>query len=128
MSTNFLNAVTGEVVNAAVRIHMKLGPGLLESVYESLLARELAIKGLHIERQKAISIDFEGMSFPNAFTPDLIIENAVVVEVKSIAAFKDVHEKQLLTYIQLLDYRVGLLLNFGLPVMRDGIKRMVNNF
>ena len=121
-----LNLITGEVVHTALRIHSKLGPGLLESVYESILARDLDRKGLTVERQKAISFDFDGLWFGDAFRVDLIVERAVVIEVKSVAAFAPAHEKQLLTYLRLLDYRVGLLLNFGAPLMKDGIKRMVH--
>jgi GxxExxY protein len=121
-----LNLITGEVVHTALRIHQKLGPGLLESVYETILARDLARKGLTVERQKAISFDFDGLWFEDAFRVDLIVERAVIIEVKSVTAFAAAHEKQLLTYLRLLDYRVGLLLNFGAALMKDGIKRIVH--
>lgn len=121
-----LNTVTGNVVDAAIRIHTKLGPGLLESVYETILARDLAARGLHIQRQKPVSFDFEGLWFEDAFRVDLLIERQVVVEIKSTTGIAPAHEKQLLTYLRLLDCRVGLLLNFGAPYLREGIRRIVN--
>lgn len=121
-----LNTVTGNVIDAAIRIHSRLGPGLLESVYETILARDLAARGLHIERQKPVSFDFEGLWFEDAFRLDLLVERKVVVEIKSATNIAPAHEKQLLTYLRLLDCRVGLLLNFGAPYMRDGIKRIAN--
>lgn len=122
-----LNVVTGGIVDAAYRIHSRIGPGLLESVYEMILARELERRGLRVERQKAVSFEFEELRFENAFRADLIVEGAVLVEVKSVATIADVHKKQLLTYLKLLDYRVGLLLNFGAPLMKDGIERIANH-
>ena len=121
------NAITGSIVSAAVRIHSKLGPGLLESVYETVLARDLIRMGFRVERQKGVCFDFEGLWFDDAFRIDLLVQDAVVVEVKSVAAIAKVHEKQLLTYIRLLDCRVGLLLNFGAPLLKNGIRRIVNN-
>ena len=121
-----LNDITGHVVNAAVRIHSKLGPGLMESVYETILARDLSNQGFGVERQKWISFDFEGLWFDDACRADIIVDRAVIVEVKSTATILPRHEKQLLTYLRLLDYRVGLLLNFGAPLMKDGIKRIAN--
>ena len=121
-----LNDITGHVVNAAVRIHSRLGPGLMESVYETILARDLSNQGFGVERQKWISFDFEGLWFDDACRADIIVDRAVIVEVKSVAIILPRHEKQLLTYLRLLDYRVGLLLNFGAPLMKDGIKRIAN--
>jgi iron complex transport system substrate-binding protein len=123
-----LDRITGDIVNAAIHIHSRLGPGLLESVYETIIARDLSRKGWFVETQKAICFDYEGLWFDNVFRADLIVEHAVVVEVKSLPALLPVHEKQLLTYLRVLDYRVGLLLNFGVAMMRDGIKRMVNGY
>ena len=121
-----LNEVSGEIVDAAVRLHTKLGPGLLESVYEVLLAHELRKRGLKVERQKPVPIEFEGTHFDEGFRADLIVEESVVVELKSIETLAPVHAKQLLTYLRLLDCRLGLLINFGAPVLRDGIRRIVN--
>ena len=121
-----LNTVTGIVIDAAIRIPVGLGPGLLESVYETILARDLAGRGLLVERQKSVSFDFEGLWFEDAFRVDLLVERSVVVEIKSVATIASAHEKQLLTYLRLLDCRVGLLLNFGAAYMKDGIKRIAN--
>jgi iron complex transport system substrate-binding protein len=121
-----LNEITGRVVDAAVRIHTCLGPGLMESVYEVVLARDLERAGLRVERQKAVSFEFEGLRFDDAFRVDLIVESSVVIEIKSVTDLVAIHEKKLLTYLRLLDYRVGLLLNFGAPLMKHGIKRIAN--
>ena len=121
-----LNEISGTIVDAAVRIHKALGPGLLESVYVAVLARDLARGGCFIERQKPVSFDFEGMWFEDAFRVDLVVDHAVLVEVKSVLHLAPVHGKQLLTYLRLLDHRLGLLLNFGAPVMKDGIIRIAN--
>lgn len=128
MRISDLNAITGDAVHAALRIHAKLGPGMLESIYEAVLVRDLTNRGYAVERQKEISFTFEGMRFENALKLDILVENAVVIEVKSAARIHPVHEKQLLTYLRLLDLRLGLLLNFGSPLMKDGIKRMINGF
>ena len=121
-----LNKISGEIVDAAFKIHSKLGPGLLELVYEIILAKELEKRGFVVERQKAIPIEFEGTRFDEGFRADLIIENAVIVELKSVEQIATVHSKQLLTYLRLLDYRLGLLINFGAPVLKEGIKRIAN--
>jgi iron complex transport system substrate-binding protein len=123
-----LNAITSAAVSAALRIHAVLGPGLLESVYEAVLARDLIRNGFRVERQKEVSFSFEGLRFENALKVDLLVEEAVVIELKSVAVITAVHEKQLLTYVKLLDVRLGLLLNFGAPLMKDGIKRMINGY
>jgi GxxExxY protein len=128
MSDSDLNRITGAAVNAALRIHAKLGPGMLESVYEAVLARDLASRGYMIERQKEVSFSFEGLRFENALKLDILVENAVIIEVKSAVKITPVYEKQLLTYLRLLDLRLGLLLNFGAPLMKDGIRRVVNRF
>ena len=126
MEKDGLNQISGQIVDAAFHIHSKLGPGLLESVYEVILAKELERRGLYVERQKSIPIEFEGLHFEEGFRADLIVERAVIVELKSVEVLAPVHPKQLLTYLRLLDYRLGLLINFGAPVLKDGIKRIVN--
>ena len=120
------NAISGTIVDAAFHIHRALGPGVLESVDEAVLARELERRGLKVERQKPVPIEFEEMLFEEGFRADLIVENCVVVELKSVEELSRVHSKQLLTYLCLLDYRLGLLINFGAPVIKDGIHRIVN--
>ncbi len=121
-----LNRITGAVIDAAVGIHTRLGPGLLESVYEIVLARDLARRGYRVERQKPVSFEYDGLEFDNAFRVDLVVQNAVIVEVKSVAVLPAVFEKQVLTYLRLMDLRVGLLLNFAVPLLRQGIRRIVN--
>ena|SRR5436190_16680107 len=122
-----LDDITGQIVDAAVGIHSGLGPGLLESVYEMILVAKLQRRGLRADRQRAITFPYDGMVFENGFRVDLVVEDRVLVEVKSVERHAAVHPKQLLTYLRLMDLRVGLLLNFGFPLMRDGIERVVND-
>ena len=121
-----INQVAQQIVDAAYHIHTRLGPGLLESIYEPILTRVLEQRGLMVERQRPIPLEFEGLQFKEAFRADLIVERSVVVELKSIEHLAPVHAKQLLTYVRLLDLRLGLLINFGAPLIKDGIKRIVN--
>ncbi|MGD9611649.1 MAG: GxxExxY protein [Kiritimatiellia bacterium] len=122
-----LDEITGAIVDAAVKLHQGLGPGLLESVYESLLAQELGRRGFRAERQKPISFEFDGLCFEEGFRIDLLVEGAVVVELKSVEAVSSVHKKQLLTYLRLLRLPVGLLVNFGAATLREGLSRIVNH-
>jgi iron complex transport system substrate-binding protein len=121
-----LDDITGTVVDVALRIHRGLGPGLLESAYEVILAALLARRGLRVERQVPVDFSFEGIEFEQAFRVDLLVEDRVVVEVKSVERIARVHPKQVLTYLRLMNLRVGLLLNFGAPTMKEGTKRVVN--
>ena len=121
-----LNLLSGAIIDAAFHIHVKLGPGLLESVYHRILARDLIRRGYFVESKKPISFEYEGLWLEDAFRPDLIVERCVVVEIKSVSAFTAVHEKQLITYLKILDCRLGLLINFNTALIRDGIKRVVN--
>jgi len=122
-----LDDITGEIVDAAYKLHVQLGPGLLESVYEMILAKELERRGLSVERQKTVSFEYNGMFFDDAFRVDLLVEGRVIVELKSVEKFAPVHSKQLLTYLRLLKLQVGLLLNFGAATMKEGVDRIVNN-
>ena len=122
-----LDDITGAIVDASIRLHRELGPGLLESVYETLLARSLEQRGLRVQRQRAVGFSYDGLELEHAFKADLVVEERVIVEVKSIERFAPVHPKQLLTYLRLMNLRVGLLLNFGAPRMKEGIKRVVND-
>lgn len=115
-----------EIVDAAFHIHKALGPGLLETVYEVVLARELELRGLRVIRQKAVPISFKGLCFDEGFRTDLIVEERVIVELKSVVQVAPVHKKQLLTYLRLADKRLGLLINFGSAVFKDGTSRVVN--
>ena len=114
------NQIAKEVVDAAVKIHTKLGPGLLESVYEAVLARELERRGLRVERQVPIPIEYEGLKFDEGFRADIIVEGKVILELKSVEQLAKVHYKQLSTYLKLADKRLGLLLNFGADLMKEG--------
>ncbi len=123
-----IDDITGEIVDAAYKLHTKLGPGLLESVYEIVLAKQLEQRGLVVVRQRPISFEFDGLQFNEAFRVDIFVENIVIVELKSVETLAPVHKKQLLTYLRLLNLPVGLLLNFGAPTMKEGLHRVVNNY
>jgi len=123
-----IDEITGSIVDAAYKIHTGLGPGLLESVYEAVLERELEKRGLVVERQKVISFEYEGMRFEEGLKVDLLVEGTVVVELKSVEKFAPVHAKQVLTYLRLLHLPVGLLINFGAPTIKEGLQRIVNNY
>jgi hypothetical protein len=114
------------VVDAAVQIHRDLGPGLLEVVYEVILAHELRSRGLHVERQVPVPLVYKGVKFEGAFRIDLIVERKVILELKCVEALNNAHKKQLLTYLRLSDKRLGYLLNFGDAVMKGGMVRIVN--
>jgi GxxExxY protein len=120
------NDITGIIVDAAYRIHVGLGPGLLESVYEAVLAKSLERAGLKVERQKAITFNYDGMVFEEGFRVDLLVEDTVIVELKSVEKLAPVHSKQVLTYLRLMDCRVGLLINFGAPTLKEGLQRIAN--
>ena len=115
-----------EVIDRGLGLHRDLGPGLLESVYEALLASMLSNAGFGVERQRAISIEYGGLILPDAFRADLVVEGSLIVEIKSVERLAPVHGKQLLTYLRLTDQPLGLLLNFGAATFREGIKRVVN--
>ena len=121
------NSIAHEVVDAAYRVHVELGPGLLESVYEVVLARALELRGFRVERQKAIRFEYEGMIFEEGFRTDLLVEGCVVVELKSVEKLAPVHSKQVLTYLRLMNLQVGLLINFGATTLKEGLHRIVNN-
>ena len=121
-----INEISGIIVDAAYKIHTALGPGLLESVYEAVLYRELINRGLKVGRQVPVPIRYEDMTFDEGFRADLIVENCIVIELKSVENLAPVHSKQTLTYCRLLDYRLGLLINFGGALIKDGIKRIIN--
>ncbi|MBN1475183.1 GxxExxY protein [Candidatus Sumerlaeota bacterium] len=120
------NEITRVIVDTAMQIHRDLGPGLLESVYETILAHALTMRGLQVERQRRIPIEYDGIHFDEGFQADLIVEGKVIVELKSQESVKPVHKKQVLTYLRLTGLKVGLLINFGEALLRDGITRLVN--
>lgn len=120
------NEIGRALVDSAMKVHRVLGPGLLESVYEVALAHELRTRGFSVERQVAFPIVYEGVEFDEGFRVDLVINGLVVAELKSVEKIAPVHAKQVLTYLRLSKLRLGFLLNFGMPYMRDGIERIVN--
>ncbi len=120
------NEIAKIVVDACFRVHAGLGPGLLESVYEAVLAHELSLRGLEVRRQAAIPVVWNGLVFDEGFRADMIVGGKVILELKSVEKTAPVHGKQLLTYLRLADKRLGLLINFGEPLIRDGIKRVAN--
>ena len=120
------NGLAKQIVHAAYKMHTTLGPGLLESVYETVLAFELKQLGLRVIRQQPIAIAYESIHFDEGFRADLIVEHKVIVELKSVETVAPVHKKQLLTYLRLADKRLGLLINFGSALVKDGITRVVN--
>ena len=123
-----VEAVGAEVVDACLRVHRGLGPGLLESVYQRVLERELRRRGLWVERQKTVGFEFDGVYYDDGLRLDLLVEG-VVVELKSVEALAPVHFKQVLTYLRLLDLPLGYLVNFGAPLLKDGgIRRILNNY
>ena len=115
------------VLDEAFRLHTELGPGLLESVYEQVLAARLRKAGLRVEAQKSISIVVDDLTISEAFRADLVIEGKLIVELKSVEEMKPVFAKQLLTYLRLSGLKLGLLLNFGAPSLKNGIERVANN-
>jgi GxxExxY protein len=115
-------------INTGLSIHKKVGPGLFESVYEALLATELTRTGLSVQRQAPIFVEYDGVPLGEGFRADLLIENVLVVEVKSVERLAPLHTKQLLTYLRLLQQPLGLLMNFGGLTFREGIKRVVNDY
>jgi iron complex transport system substrate-binding protein len=126
--TREIDEITGEIVDAAYKLHAGLGPGLLESVYEAVLGRSLERRGLKVERQKAVAFDYDGMHFDEGLRVDLLVDDVVIVELKSVEKLAPVHSKQLLTYLRLLNLPVGLLVNFGGATLKEGLHRIVNGY
>lgn len=120
------NEIAQIVVNTCFKIHTQLGPGLFESVYEEILYYELFQTGLSVERQKGIPVRWDNLVMEVGFRADLIVENKVILELKSVEAIAPVHQKQLQTYLKLTGLKPGLLLNFNVPLIKDGIQRIVN--
>jgi len=121
-----LEEIASVAVDCGFHIHKELGPGLLESVYEAVLAESLVREGLSVTRQQPVPISFRGVILSEAFRADLIVDNSLIIEVKSVERNAPVHAKQLLTYLRLMKQPLGLLMNFGCETFRDGIKRVVN--
>lgn len=121
------NELSKIIVDSAFKIHTTFGPGLLESVYEAVLAHELEKRGCKVIRQQAVPVIYETVQLEVGFRADLIVNNKVVIEIKSVEAVSLVHLKQLRTYLRLMDRKLGLLINFNVDLIKDGIRRVVNN-
>lgn len=119
------NEISNKVIGCAIEVHRKLGPGLLESAYQECLFYELTLQGLKVEREKPMPIVYKEIELNQGYRIDLLVEDKVVIEIKTVENFKDVHLAQVLTYLKLGNYKLGLLLNFHVTVLRDGIKRVV---
>lgn len=115
-------------IDCGFKLHEALGPGLLESVYEACLAQSLAKRGLGVERQKPVAIQFDGITLQEGFRADLLVEGQLLIELKSTEAHAPVHAKQLITYLRLMNLPLGLLMNFGAPTFKQGIRRIANNY
>lgn len=126
-ATDELNELSGQIIAAAIKVHSALGPGLLESVYEACLSYELGQLGLAIRRQVVLPLCYGTVYIEKAYRVDLLVEESVIVELKTVTSLLPIHEAQLLTHLRLSDRRLGLLLNFYVARMRDGIRRIVNN-
>jgi len=121
------NEIATIIVDAAYKVHTQLGPGLLESVYETAMAHELIKRGMSIQRQQGMPVVYDTIQMELGFRADLIVNHKVIIEIKSIEAIAPVHRKQLLTYLRLTDKRLGLLINFNVDLIKNGITRVVNN-
>jgi GxxExxY protein len=128
LSNQEINDRTGQIIDAAIKVHTLLGPGLLESTYEACLAHELKLRGLAITTQYPIDLVYEGLRLEVGYRADLLVENAVIVELKAVDKILSVHEAQLISYLRLTGFKVGLLINFHEERLKDGIRRRVNRF
>ncbi|MEW6620011.1 MAG: GxxExxY protein [bacterium] len=123
-----INQVTEKIIGAAIEIHKTLGPGLLESAYEECLCYELSMVGLAFKRQIELPVIYKGIKLDCGYRIDLLVEEKVIVELKAVEQLLPIHEAQLLTYLKMMNKRIGLLINFNVSVLRDGIKRIANRF
>jgi GxxExxY protein len=123
-----LNELTEKIIGAAIEVHRTLGPGLMESAYAECLCRELALQEIPFERERALPVEYKGVKLDCGYKLDLLVAGSVVVELKAVEGLLPIHEAQLLTYLRLGGWKVGLLINFNVPVLTKGVKRMVNNF
>jgi GxxExxY protein len=122
------NRISQEIIGAAVEVHRALGPGLLESSYQACLAHELTLRGVRWEQQRELPLSYKGISLRNSYRIDLLVEERIVVEVKAVQSIEAVHRAQLLTYLKLLDRRIGLLINFNVETLVHGVRRIVNGY
>ena len=123
-----INEITGTIIDGAMKVHSALGPGLLESAYEACLVHELSKRGLKVQSQVGLPVSYDGVEIDVGYRIDVLVEDVVIVELKAVSAVAPIHEAQLLSYLRLSGKRVGLLINFNVLRLKDGIKRMVNNY
>ena len=121
---NDINKLTGEIIGAAIEVHKALGPGLLESAYEECLCHEFKLRSFPFERQKELPIEYKGVKLDCGYRLDIVVWNKIILELKSCSELLPIHEAQLLTYLKLTNMKVGLLINFNVPVLKEGIKRL----
>ena len=126
--TTEMNRITDRIISAAIAVHRELGPGLLESAYEACLVYELIQHGLSVERRKSVPVTYRGVKIDCGYRIDLLVEDKVVVELKAVERLEPIHEAQLLSYLKLSGYQIGLLINFNVRMLKQGIRRLVNNF
>jgi GxxExxY protein len=126
--TQSFKEITDQVIGACIEIHKQIGPGLLESAYEECLCYELAQRGIHFERQKPLPVKYKGVNLDCGYRLDLVVERKIILELKTVEDLLPIHEAQLLTYLKLSGLTLGLLINFNVPLLKDGIKRIANNF
>jgi GxxExxY protein len=120
-----LNKITEQIIGSAIEVHRVLGPGLLESAYEECLCRELQLQGIAFERQLSLAVTYKGVRLDCGYRLDLVVEKSIVAEIKSVTAIERIHEAQMLTYLKLGGWKLGLLINFNVPVLKNGIRRMI---
>ena len=125
---DYLNRLSNEVIGAAIEVHCDLGPGLLETTYELSLQHELSLRGFATERQVTLPIKYKELIVPEAYRIDLLVENCLVIELKTVESLQPIHSAQLLTYLRMSKKNIGLLINFHTVLLKDGIKRLVRNF
>jgi GxxExxY protein len=125
--TNREDEISGEVIGAAIEVHRCLGPGLLESAYEECLCRELSERKVQFERQKSLPLSYKGSTLNGGYRLDVVVEGRVIVELKAVDRIEPIHRAQMLTYLKLSQLKLGLLINFNVPILTTGIKRIVNN-
>jgi GxxExxY protein len=121
-----LNEITARVIGAAIEVHIALGPGLLESAYEECLSQELQLRGISFERQKPLPVEYKGARLDCGYRLDMVVEDRVILELKACDSIEEIHKAQILTYLRLSGLKLGLTLNFNVPVMKEGIVRVVN--
>jgi len=120
-----VNRITEQIIGAAIEVHRVLGPGLLESAYEECLCHELGLRGISFERQRPLPVEYKGVKVECGYRLDLLVANAVVVELKAALSIEPIHEAQLLTYLRIGGWKIGLLINFNVPVLKEGIRRRI---